>query len=577
MKWLHSLWRWSSLGFSVAALAGIALAGKHWAEQHAIEAVLGPGTHHDSLTLHWAHSAACADNVRIPLSETDRASTKAQLSARRMWFTYDLPSLLRKRVVLPRVIIEDAHIVSTGMPRIQQAATAEVGAAFHSDSLPWIEQLHEQTAALESEQFIAGTQVARDTAALHEQWQGKFADVHHRARNILAEAKEIQHELAALDNPLRQEAKVLASRGRLETLRAELAGLKNALSKADKVLRDQQSRIRETLLIEKRSLREAGAAFQLPPANELAEHTVNHWLTFSMAEPAQYSILLSDLICRPFRHAETRRGENLRHVDPLTTEFAAMSAKIAGDISISGPGTLPVHRAPFTASGSFAVLPCGSAKNVAAGQRSRWQMSVGRSLNCISLEGRSLNAHAGIAQISLESSAAGQIEATCEVDKGTAAGNAKVRLRQWLGDRSHVTAVNQRLNMAPLVQELLEIALSDLEPAPKEIDFLFKTEGGATRVTFDEEGTQWLADGLTRAASSHVAEKYDSAIEKLDAHVSFELQAMNRALAVSHNAETQHLQQLLQEMKVLQAEVINSLSQRSGAEFARRASGDTVR
>lgn len=578
MKWMRTLWRWSSLGLSVAALGGIALAGKHWAELHALEAVMGQGAHSAPLTIHWGYSAGCAENVSIPLAAPGDSPTGSRLSARRMWFTYELPALLRKRVVLPRVVFEEAHIVAESLPSALRSVSAADQASGHDPRLDWIEELHRRTATLESDQFVSGTQVAVDTAMLSEQWQANFVDVHSRAQRIVTEAKDIQQELVAMDNPLRQEAKVIASRERLEVLKAELAGLKSSLLKTDKTLREQHSRIREALLTEKRALHETGSSYRSEPASELAETTIHRWLAACLNEPVQYSVLLGELICSPFRHAEGARGSDIRHLGPQTAQFAAGSAKIAGDISFGGSGAPSLHRAPFTASGSFQVLPC--AKVRADGTRiepAHWQMAVGRAMNCISLEGKSRNAREGVAEIQLESSAPGQIEAACRVSRRDVAGTAQVQLREWLAAHVETTATDQTASDDPLVRELLEAALGQLEPAPEEINFRFALQAGATRLTLEDKDTRWLAEQLAEAASAHVAKKYEAAIEKLDAHILAELDAMNRAVAISYNEETQHLQQLLQELKLLQADVMNNLAQRAGSEFARKLGGETVR
>lgn len=578
MKWIETFWRWSSLGISVAALAAVGVAGKQWAEQHALEAVLGSGARTDALTMHWAYSAGCAENVRFPLSADKELQGSSQLTARRMWFSFDLPALLRKRLILPRVIIEDAHLIAARSQAGSHADAVPTDAKLDAAPLAWLHDLHSQTASIDQERFVSGTQVAIDTAMLAQQWQANFGDVHSRAGRIIAEAKDIQQELAEMDNPLRHEARVVASRGRLEELKAELAGLKNSLLKTDKVLREQQSRIREGLLIEKRALQDAAEKFQAPPAAALAELTIHNWLAACIDEPTQYSIVLSQLMCSPFRHSQSVRGSDVRHVDSLTAQFAARSAKIAGDISLLGPESLPIHHAPFTASGSFQMVASSGAEGSEdGGTKARWQMSVGRSLNCICLEGEARKAAAGVAEISLESTAAGQIEAECEVADSDVEGKAEVRLREWLGERSHVAALNRTLSDDRLVRELLDSALTDLDQVPEAIDFRFTRRSGAAQVEFDQHTADWLADELAKAASAHVAKKYDAAIEKLEAHVLSELEAINRAVAVSYNAETQHLQQLLQELKVLQADVMNHLAQRAGSEFARKSAGDVVR
>ncbi len=107
-------------------MAGGAYAGKRYAEQHMLATVLGSGVHADSVQWHWRQAAGCAEHVEIPLPHaTDAHDQPLQLYAPKLWFVYDQAALLRKRFILPRVVMEDV-VISTANDRLLDEGVVDI-------------------------------------------------------------------------------------------------------------------------------------------------------------------------------------------------------------------------------------------------------------------------------------------------------------------------------------------------------------------------------------------------------------------------------------------------------------------
>lgn len=577
MRWMNRIWRWGPLSIAVVALGGGLIAGKQWAETRALSTVLGAGAEASAMKVHWSKLTGCVENVAIPLAHSnDRDCNSARLTADRLWFTYDLPSLLRKRLLLPRVIIEDALIETrpwaSSRPPSDNSAFGSGGDASNA-AVTWLADLRKRIESLEQDQFISGTQVAVDTAMLAEQWQADFAGVRDRAHKVLHEARDIQQQLAALNNVLRHEKQVISSRDRLEVLRATLMGMKIDLSRNDRTLRDQQSRVREALLIEKTALHEQGLAFRAPEAHDVALCAVEQWMLACLHEPTRTSRLLADIINKPYLQTRALRGANIRYSDQQAAEFEVLSAKISGDIMLGERST------PFTASGNFRLMPVATATQSSASQEeSHWQMLVGSPTVTLSLDGHRSQTRSGMVEMSFRSNAPGQLQAKCELGNDVMQGSGQLQLRQWLSETSERDDIASRSKPDPLMEELLHESLSrpELKKVPEVIQFQFSGSADKPRLELSDNATRWLSDELTRLASERVAQRYDAASERLETRIHRDLEDLTRQIAHSRNETVAQINLLLDELRTVQANVLNNLQQRGGAHFARRVSDGLV-
>lgn len=576
MTWSLKLRRCVSLGMAVGLVGGSLLAGGQWAQQHALSLLLGPGARASAVTLHWSRSAGCAEDLSIPLTTADApGAAPVEMTAGRMWFTYDFPALLRKRLILPRVVIEDARFDVTNTALRDRHAANPAGTDAKAphvlqhtpDRDPWLSELQQQLESLEREQFLDGTQVAVDTAMVSEQWRAECANIVEQAQRILAEARDIQNQLTTMNNVLRNEGQVVASRQRLAALKASLVAMKSDLARAERTVRERQSNLREALLIEKNSLRDQGLAYQAPPADQLAATTIETWIAGCLREPLQVGRLLQHMLDKPYLHTAAQRGSTWRTFDARTAEVAVRSARISGELATAG------SMAPFVALGSFEMLPhllAGPAERVP--ELAQWRMSVDAAQARYSISARSEAPGTGTMQLSLASSGPGEIRVRGEIAEGNFSqpGTGQLRLQQWLAAGADHLPGSDRSSSEPLLAELIDTALSDSSSIPPAVEFRLSGSLDQPAAAIDAQSGRWLSARLAEDATRRVAQGFEAAAERLEARIHRDLNEQNRTVAVGRNDTLQRLDQELSELRAIEASVLQSLQQRSGAQFARQ-------
>ena len=572
MRWRVRVRRWGALGFTVTALASGLWFAKHWAESRVLATVLGPQAQASAIKVHWLHTAACAENVSIPFAPLHNSKDSAfELNAERLWFTYDFPALLRKRLVIPRVIIEDALIEPSslehnrGMPLVSAGSSER--SSVSTSSSAWLAKLRGQIESLEQTGFVNGTQVAVDADMLTEQWRAEFADARDRAQRILREARDIQQQIAELDNVLRHEGQVLISRDRLEALRLTLVAMKGDLTKSDRKLRDQQSRLREALLIEKTALCDRGADFRASDGSEPARAVVEHWLATCFRQPAQLNRILVEMLNTPNQAEVIRRGADIRFTEQPKADLSVLSTKMSGMIELGK------DRLPFEAIGGFSTNASTSAR-ASQLEEAHWQMSVGGLADCVCVDAHTLDARAGGVHVSVHSTAPGQISAECNLDHQVMRGSGQFQLRQWITQTScsqdicgHIARQTEGHQM---MTELIDQAISDLDAVPEVIHFRISGSVAAPHIEPDERATTWLSNELTRLASERVGHCYAAAAEKLDQRINRDVEVLNHYVATARSEAVQYISRMLDELRIVQANVLNDVQQRADVNFARR-------
>ncbi|MCC6507511.1 MAG: hypothetical protein IT423_00280 [Pirellulaceae bacterium] len=646
MKWLRGVGGWCALGVAVTAIGGGAVLCKQYAEQHLLASVLGPGTRAESFRLHWSQAAGCAEEVEIPLTyATDVNQQPLQLFASKLWFAYDQSALLRKRFVLPRVIIEDATISAdynqfdqenivdvdfaldvsegeAGAPlweAVDSAPQSPTGLGLANapesgnnkpaqESLPgkgtaspaqkWFDDLQQLCSSLLSERYASGRQVAVDADMVSERMQGHFQSLREHPQRTVNEARDIQQQISAMDNVLRHEVHVIASRERLEELRLKLISMKSDLSRVDRLLSEEQSRVRSALLVEKEALQLQSTTYAAPPADQVAKFVIERGLGQQLSDPARYVVLLSDLILKPFECLQSQRGQPIRHVQPDAPQFAAESTKISGQVEIEGRAW------PFTASGSFQILPESMINDSAEMTQeasidgistdvlpnhvsanrlstSQWRMSIDRGTAKLDLDGQSIDHESGRARVSLKSHASEELAIECEVQAQHVSATGHLDLRQWLAQSKVVEHMTRALvpdasGKEPWI-ELIDQALKTTDDTPEQLMFEVSQLTDQPTWTVGQEVVQWLDRRLTSQASQHVAKHYVQASEQLEVVVQRKLGDQTRMVALLRNDAEQHLGQHLEELRKLQAAVNTHIQQRVGTHFARQPKAEVPR
>ncbi len=566
MTMLRSTLRWSTFIALVAALSGGGLWSVNRMQHQALHRVLGPDAELGSLKLLWKQQAGCARRVAIPLTEAGSAEASNvlgnRLTADEVWFVYDPSALIRKRLVLPQVIIKQARLSVMPLP----FDVVDLRQIEQDDR--WMQALRQKGQELAASDFVSSTQVSVDARMLAERWQNNFVNVRTRSQRAIAEARDIQQQLSMLDNPLRHEKQVLQSRTRLDSIGNELDAMLIEMSQIDRVLRDQQSRVRESLLIEKKSLHDQGTAFKAPAATKLAASILSHWLSSSLRIPATYSVAAGQLATQPFRSPPVIRGEDER-MDGGEPDFAVTSAKAEGSIESLGDSSI----ARFEASGVIKRLPHAElASEYPASHGAAWSVVVTAKDCAYALRAETDPGNSKIAEVTMTSDSADKLNLCCKLIEHGLSGNGSLNLRAWLS-----SLPKNSLSTSAGLSKLVDDLSTEIATVPENIGFELASADGKTIVAVNEKDAAWLAEHLSKSATKIVSAQYDQAGERLDEQIKVSLDALSRDVAVARNEAVQSVKQLRNELTTIKADVIKSLQQRSATNFARTPSAETLR
>lgn len=625
MRRKRSLVGWCGLGLAVAAVAGGAYAGKRYAEQHMLATVLGSGVHAEAVQWHWRQAAGCAEHVEIPLPHaTDTHDQALQLYAPKLWFVYDQAALLRKRFILPRVVIEDA-LISTANDRLltdevvdidfgpgfelgdlvelpsdtgtdaesannveASAGNIEAASTFATEAsglaLPWLDQLQTLCESVVSDKTIQGRQVSIDADMLSERVQGYFADSRAQAQKLVAEARDLQQQLVNMDNVLRQPQLTEISR-RLEQISEQLIKLKVDIGHSGKSLDEEHSRIRSALLIEKTQLLRQAGEYTAPAADEVADAVLTHLVKDQLRQPARAAVLLADLMRKPLTATASMRGQQLRSLEEQQPEFAARSARISGKAEIGDQAW------PFTAEGSFELMASRSAPKSDAGTdsvadseqtsgHSQWHMTIDAQPDAWQLDGQcpSIN---GPCTVTLASSSASGLSMTCEVQQATISGKGQIGLRELIGSADANVRFSdsfaESYRSAMLLRRLMTDALVVDNQTPELIEFDVAELEQLTSQELNETAVEWLSARIQHVATVAMADIYRQAAMQLDKLIASKLTEHKGLVATLRNDAEQYVGSQQDELRRIQASVNSLIEQRQANYYFARQPGGAPR
>lgn len=622
MKRKRSLGGWCGLGLAVAAVAGGAFAGKRYAEQHMLATVLGSGVHAESMQWHWRQAAGCAEHVEIPLPHaTDTHDHALQLYAPKLWFVYDQAALLRKRFILPRVVIEDA-LISTATDRLLtdevvdidfglgvelgdlveqpndttpdtksansvevSAGNIEAASTYATNgsglALPWLDQLQALCESVVSNKTIQGRQVSIDADMLSERVQAYFADSRTQAQKLVAEARDLQQQLVNMDNVLRQPQLTEISR-RLEQVSEQLIRLKVDIVHSGKSLDDEHSRIRSALLIEKTQLLRQADEYAAPAADAVADAILTHMVKDQLRQPARAVVLMADLMRKPLTATASMRGQQLRFLEEQQPEFAARSARISGKAEIGD------HAWPFKAEGSFELMASPSAQKSDTGTdsvadseqtdgHSQWHMTIDAQPDAWQLDGQCPSID-GPCTVTLASSSTTGLSMSCEVQQATISGKGQIGLRELIGTAGATVrngegfAESYRSPM--LLRRLMTDALVVDDQTPELIEFEAAELEQLTNKQLSQAAVEWLSARIQQVATVAMADIYRQAAMQLDKLILSKLTEHKGLVATLRNDAEQYVGSQQDELRRIQASVNSLIEQRqANYYFARQPSG----
>ena len=627
MKRKRGLLGWCGLGLAVAAVAGGAYAGKRYAEQNMLASMLGSGVRAQSVQWHWRQAAGCAEQVEIPLDNAKDSHDQAlQLYAPKLWFVYDQAALLRKRFILPRVVIEDA-VISTSSdralsgeivdvdfgPGVDLGDLVELPSVTESDpqlvstsqhtlavtepalqfvskpsglAMPWLDQLQTLYESVLSDKSIRGRQVAIDADMLGERMQDFFGDRRSQAQRLVSEARDIQLQLSSMDNVLRQPQLQEVVR-RLEQIKEQMFKLKKDIQSSGKLLDDQQSRVLSALLIEKKQLIQQADDYQAPTGNELSAVVLAQLVKDQLGQPARAVILLADVMRKPLDVSSLERGQSVRYLDPQQPEFAARSAKISGKLEIDGLAW------PFSAEGKFelfsgvddgADVELDKPEQTASSGNAQWRMHIQAQPQSWELEGECPRLD-GPCSITLSTAKSNDLRMVCKVERAEVSGAGQLDLRHLLSltDASGSDASPARMAMLaagyraePLLRKMMSQALVIDDQTPEKLGFEVQQLPAISDCQLADPAIDWLGTRLQAVATSFMSDAYRQAAVQLEGVIASKLSDQKGMTATLRNDTEQFISAQLEEMRRIQA-TVNSLMEQQQPNYFARQPGDIAR
>ncbi len=602
--------RLDGTGHSHRSFGGGAYLGKGYAERHMLAAVLGSGVEAESVQWHWRQAAGCAEDVEIKLSHaTDIHDQALQVYAPKLWFVYDQAALLRKRFILPRVVMDDV-LISTGNDALVSQAVVDIDFGADVDlgdlvelpsdttsdttinssspvtdlaadsslseakttggslmlSLPWLVQVQQLCENLTNERTISGQQVAVDADLLNERMQAYFGDYRTQAQRCLTEARDIQQQLAGMDNVLRppQLTEVVRHLSKLED---QLVRLKRELNQADKRLEEEQKPIRASLLEEKKALIKQADLYRAPAAAEAAAFLLTQLLAQQLSEPTRAAVILADIMRKPMERPMPTRGEELRHSMTSQPALAARSASMRGKLELGS------QTWPFQAQGSFEVVQ--PMLNSAGGQppaesTARWQLTIQSKPAAWQLAGQ-LTPGAEACSVKITTPDNIAVSLDCQVSNAQVSGHGQLDFPAML--RSMATGPSE----VGMNSQLASSALSVDEQTPQVLRFQSAELKQMANCELDSQSTNWLASRLESSATECVAQSYLQAATQLDSLVVNRLSQQKSTVALLRKDTEQFLSAQHDELRLILAGVTRMIEQQQTSYQFARQPGDIAR
>ncbi|MCA9159860.1 MAG: hypothetical protein KDA72_16105 [Planctomycetales bacterium] len=234
--------RWAAIGLLIACVLLMLRPTRTWIEQAWIARALSPQLTVGELVIHSQKSIIEARELKWHVcgSSTPESSCTAVrrrafgVSARRCWLAVDRDSLPSGRLHLPKVILQDANFfLETGLPSA-------------SNSLEnWQHRLARQTAGFSWDALQKKPSCLLATEQLRSAWCQRIEGWLERSPQIQIEAAQLEHQIEAMDNPLRFEQSIKAKLMRYQQLADEQRSLVCHLDQLEESLVTESVRLNQ--------------------------------------------------------------------------------------------------------------------------------------------------------------------------------------------------------------------------------------------------------------------------------------------------------------------------------------------
>lgn len=535
-------------------------------QRRSVRSLLGPNSDVAAVNLYPRSSSGRLDSVRmaVPIAGEPTAAP-IRVSVSKLWFTYDLPSMLRRQFVFPKVVLEGVELHVPSLPEAQSAF----------ESIPaWFTELENSLADLQKPEQLEQTASLREISAVDKRWREAFEEINKRSTAIQNNTKALQQELRAQDNRLRSDTLLQDALIKLDTWNKQLDEMSLEIKHSDALLQLDRRRIREALLTDQETLATRGSSFVTPSAEQPAELLVRRCITEMWEEHRSHLLHAAAMLHRPDFVDDGKRGEEIDHTGSDAPRLAVFEAKLSGTSR-----TFQTSR-PFTALARYHVgadrvansEQDSVASNDIAGlaRRAQYRLEVGKSDNAITIQSELRQGRDGTEMIRMELREPDACDAVLEQFDDRITGTLDVHLRSRLDRvRESLLQAIESESADGTASELYREALADNSAIPENIEVRVTGTIAEPNFEMNEKNFGWLQSRLHDSASAKMRSGYADAGEAVEQAYERRVFEINNAVAVRRNDSVQLLERIRSELLRLRADTGRELSSKSDLNVVR--------
>lgn len=257
--------RWMAIGLLLACVLMMLRPTRSWIERAWIARAISPQLTVGELIVHSQKTIVEARDLkwRVDGSSTPKSISTGVLgrtfgaSARRCWLAFDRDSLPTGNLRFPKVVLQDANFyLAKGLPSANNSLE------------DWRQQLAREFVEFSWEALQRELHCLPATATLRSVCCQRIEGWVERSRQIQAEAAQLEHQVEAMDNPLRFEESIKAKLARFQQLADEQRSLVSQLDELESSLATESAQLNQLHQQDLQSFVELSTEAKLKPAIE---------------------------------------------------------------------------------------------------------------------------------------------------------------------------------------------------------------------------------------------------------------------------------------------------------------------
>ncbi len=328
---------WCALLIAVMLVGGLLFEPvQKFAKWSAIEYASGGSMSAANVHFHRQQEVLELDDLHT--SQTDDAS-QVHLTAERALVKLDMPTLLDKRLLSPRVKLQGVRIELASLPINQPASTATVS---------WQQKLDEVLTAFRWDSLREDCEALLKSDNVLNEFDERMRSWLLRSQQIMFHGDQLSRTIQGYSNPLRHQNDIRNQLAQLEQLRSEQEVIQKQFNGINAILAGQVKSIQSLSDSDVQSFRLKCERKAMSLRTLTAEQTVIEWAKELIVKQVRLGHSVALLL-----PSESRTNPYNVDVRPSSTRTAAIS--ISG-IEADGILTDSLNSIPFTAAGEYSTV-----------------------------------------------------------------------------------------------------------------------------------------------------------------------------------------------------------------------------